>query len=89
MLLCVLVSAMPQGWVRGGTKEDVKVNRHQRELLTNQEREIAHLKAQLDKMQVALRVKSCLCKADEGCMVKLAFCIHFCFPGLTQEQPLH
>ncbi|KAK9791598.1 hypothetical protein WJX73_000497 [Symbiochloris irregularis] len=44
-----------QGWVRGGTKEDVKVNNRQRELLTQQEREIAHLQAQLDKMQAANR----------------------------------
>ena len=41
-----------QGWVRGGTKEDARGMARQKELLTQQEREIAHLHAQLEKMQV-------------------------------------
>lgn len=42
-----------QGWVRGGTKQDAKEVGRQKQLLTQQEREIAHLKAQLERRQAA------------------------------------
>lgn len=38
--------------MRGGTKQDAKEVGRQKQLLTQQEREIAHLKAQLERRQV-------------------------------------
>lgn len=58
-----------QGWVRGGSKEDARGMARQKELLTQQERELAHLRAQLASMQVCLASQSSASPAyADSCM---------------------
>ena len=66
-----------QGWVRGGSKEDAKHVTRQREMLTQQEREIAQLRAQLDKMQVRQNVSS------RSPHLPSPACLHVSAPGFV------
>ena len=59
--------------MRGGTKGDAKEVTKQRERLTQQEREIAQLRAQLDKMQVGSELLKSMTHAGKWALLRVVW----------------